>query len=151
MLDDEQRPRPAGGEPVGAPDPSMPSEEQEALDSVIEDETIIEELSALVEDAGIYATAELAFQRTRAKLAGRNIVAVLAFVVLAIILLHISIIALAVGLVIALEPLVTIWGAIGIVVGIMLLSVAILGLAAARRGQLIAEMFESSKDEGDGA
>lgn len=111
------------------------------------DESIVEEIGALIEDAGLYATAEIAFQKTRAKIAGRNIGAALAFVVLAIILLHIALIAMAVGFVIALAPLVTIWGAIAIVVGVMLLSVVLLAYAAARRGQLLAQLFAASPDQ----
>ncbi|MEL7519262.1 MAG: phage holin family protein [Pseudomonadota bacterium] len=110
------------------------------------DESIVEELGAVIDDAKLYATAELAFQKTRAKLLGKNIGIALAAVILAIILLHISIIALAVGLVMALEPLVTIWGAIAIVVGVMLLLVGVLGYIAVSRGTLIGEMFASEDD-----
>ena len=105
------------------------------------DESIIEEIGAVIDDAKIYATAELAFQKTRAKLLGKNAAIAAGAVVLAIILLHISLIALAVGLVLALEPHVTIWGAIAIVVGVMLLGVGLLGYAAVSRGRFIAAMF----------
>lgn len=111
------------------------------------DESIVEELGAVIDDAKLYATAELAFQKTRAKLLGKNIGIAAGAVILAIILLHISIIALAVGLVIALEPLVTIWGAIAIVVGVMLLCVGILGYVAMARGQIIGEMFASDETQ----
>ncbi|MEO0461745.1 MAG: phage holin family protein [Pseudomonadota bacterium] len=110
------------------------------------DESLVEELGALIDDAGVYLTAEVAFQKTRAKLAGKNIGAAVAFVIVALILLHIAIIALAVGLVIALEPLVTIWGAIGIVVGLMLLGVGLLIYAAARRGKVLSALFSSDKE-----
>lgn len=107
------------------------------------DESIVEELGAVIDDAKLYATAELAFQKTRAKLLGKNIGVAAGAIVVALILLHIAIIALAVGLVIALEPLVTIWGAIAIVVGVMLLGVAALGYLALARGRVIGEMFAS--------
>ena len=99
---------------------------------------------------GLYATAEIAFQKTRAKLAGRNIGAAVLFVIVALILLHIALIAMAVGLVLALEPLVTIWGAIGIVVGLMLLGVGALVYSAVSRGKLVAELF-AKDDDGDPA
>ncbi len=86
-------------------------------------ESLSEEIAALIDDGRTYAEAELAFQKRRASLAGRKIGGAVVFAILALILLHLMFIALAVGMVIALEPLVTIWGAIGIVVGVLLLGV----------------------------
>jgi len=148
MLDDDIGTRSKGDEPAEspAPDPSTEPEDTSAYE-----ETIVEEVSALIGDAGLYVTAEIAFQKTRAKLAGRNIGAALAFVVLAVILLHIALIAMAVGLVIALEPLVTIWGAIAIVVGVMLLTVALLARAAAKRGKLVEQLFSAPHEVGEEA
>ncbi|MEM7688227.1 MAG: hypothetical protein AAF291_04330, partial [Pseudomonadota bacterium] len=108
-----------------------------------DDESIVEELGAVIDDAKLYATAELAFQKTRAKLLGRNVGIAAGAAILAVVLLHIALIAMAVGLVMALEPWVTIWGAIAIVVGVMLLGVALLGNIAISRGRLIGEMFAS--------
>ncbi|MEM7700868.1 MAG: phage holin family protein [Pseudomonadota bacterium] len=148
MLDQETE-RSSEGD---APSPhAVPASEPELDDAAIPppvyDESIVEELGAVIDDAKLYAAAELAFQKTRAKLVGKNVGIALAAVVLAIILLHISIIALAVGLVMALEPLVTIWGAIAIVVGVMLLLVGLLGYLAFSRGSLIGEMFASDHDD----
>ncbi len=106
-----------------------------------------DDLTALVDDARTYAEAEIAFQKTRAGLAGKAAGRALALLVLAIVLLHIALIALAVGAVIALAPLVTIWGAIGIVVGVLLLGVAALVLLAVSDGKVLAAMF----GPGDGA
>jgi hypothetical protein len=108
------------------------------------DEGLIEELGAVIDDARLYATAELAFQKTRAKLLGRNVGVAAGAIVLALILLHIALIAMAVGLVIALAPLVGIWGAIAIVVGAMLLGVGALVYFAASKGRIIEEMFAPS-------
>ena len=109
------------------------------------DESILEELGTLIDDAGLYVTAELAFQKTRAKLACKNLGIAAAAIILAIILLHIALIALAVGIVIALEPLVTIWGAIAIVVGVMLVGVVWLGFIALGRGRLLGELFSGAE------
>jgi hypothetical protein len=100
-----------------------------------------EDVTALVEDARNYAEAELAFQKTRAALAGKHGGRALVMLVLALVLLHLALIALAVGAVIALAPLVTIWGAIAIVVGVMLLGVALLVRAALGDGKMLAAMF----------
>jgi hypothetical protein len=106
-----------------------------------------DDIAVLVEDARTYAEAEIAFQKTRASLAGKRTGRALVLLVLALVLLHLALIALAVGLVIALAPLVTIWGAIAIVVGVMLAGVAALVLAAVRDGKVLAAMF-GSEDKG---
>ncbi|MGB3470122.1 MAG: phage holin family protein [Erythrobacter sp.] len=149
MLDDDIGTRSTGDEPSEPPAPDVPSATEDGGNPPAFAESIVEEVSALIEDAGLYATAEIAFQKTRAKVAGRTIGAALAFVVLAIILLHIALIAMAVGFVIALEPLVTIWGAIAIVFGVLLLSVGLLIYSAVKRGKLLAEIFGSSSETTD--
>ena len=69
--------------------------------------------------------------------------------VLALVLLHIALIALAVGAVFALAPLVSVWGAMAIVVGAMLAGVIALVLMARKDGALLAALFAS--DTGTGA
>ena len=99
------------------------------------------EVGALVEDARTYAEAEIAFQKTRASLAGKHGARALGLVILALVLLHIALIALAVGAVIALAPLVSIWGAIAIVVGVLLFGVAVLIQRAMADGRVLGAMF----------
>lgn len=142
MLENEQD----GAQEGMAPGPEAAPDEQAPSPPPPPDDSIVEELGTLVDDARLYATAEIAFQKTRAKLVGKNVGVAAGAVVLAIILLHIALIALAVGFVIALEPLVTIWGAIAIVVGVMLLGVGVLTYLAASKGRLIAEMFASDAE-----
>ncbi|MEO0698138.1 MAG: phage holin family protein [Pseudomonadota bacterium] len=150
MLESEQDSDTGGRAPSADPARSSPatpaSKTEDAAFPSQNDESLVEELGALIDDARLYAEAELAFQKTRARLVGRNVGVALGAVVLAIILLHIALIALAVGLVLALEPLVTIWGAIGIVVGVMLLGVGALGWLAMARGRGIGAMFAADPD-----
>lgn len=129
-----------------APQEGAPPAEPAAPASVAPDTTLSglrEDVTALVEDARNYAEAELAFQKTRAALAGKHGARALVMLVLALVLLHIALIALAVGAVIALAPLVTIWGAIAVVVGVMLLGVALLVRAALGDGKMLSAMFAS--------
>ncbi len=123
--------------------PSAP----EAAPTSTEDESLVDELGALVDNGRNYAAAELAFQKTRAALAGRSIGIAAACAVVAIILLHIAFLALAVGLVIALAPLVTIWGAIGIVFGGLLVLVGWLGWIALKNAKKLGRIFSSAEDE----
>lgn len=114
------------------------------------DPSLMDEAAALIDNARTYAEAELGFQKTRAAFAGRLIGVSLGLVVVALILLHIAFLALAVGLVLAFEPLVGIWGAIGIVFGGLLLVVALLGWGAFTRAQKLASLFSSPDEEKDG-
>ena len=139
-------------DPKGPPDnaddiaPALPDDYEAEPDF---EDSLVEELATLIDGGRTYAEAELAFQRTRAKLTGRLIGVSLALVVVALILLHIAFLALAVGLVIALEPMLTIWGAVGLVFGGLLLLVALLGWMALKRAQKLGRLF-SAPDDGGG-
>ncbi len=128
----------AGGE---VPNPDNTATSDASFDSLRENITV------LVEDARTYAEAELAFQKTRAALAGKVAGRAAVYALLALLLLHLALIALAVGVVIALAPYVTIWGAIAIVVGVLLLGVVLLLLRARDSGLTLSAMFGG----GDGA
>ena len=119
--------------------PTEPAAAPEAPDTTLSG--LRDDVTALVEDARNYAEAEIGFQKTRAALAGKHGARALVLLVLAMVLLNLALIALAVGAVIALAPLVTIWGAIAIVVGVLLLGVALLVAAAVRDGKMIGAMF----------
>ncbi|MEL6876734.1 MAG: phage holin family protein [Pseudomonadota bacterium] len=135
----DQSHEPTGLEPVGA-EPAHASDN--ANEEELFDESLTEEIAALIDDGRTYAEAELAFRKTQASLAGRKIGGMVGFGILALIVLHLALIGLVVGLVIALEPLVTIWGAIGIVVGVLLLGVIALVLKVRRNALGLAALFE---------
>ncbi len=140
---------PAGVEPVEAHptrDHGDALPDNTASDQEQFDESLTEEIAALIDDGRTYAEAELTFRKTQASLAGRKIGGIIVFSVLAIILLHLTLIALAVGMVLALEPLITIWGAIGVVVGALLLGVIVLGLKVRSNALDLAGLF---KDESE--
>jgi predicted RND superfamily exporter protein len=104
-----------------------------------------DEIAVLIDDARTYAEAEAAFQRTRATIAGKTAGRAIVLLVLALVLLHIALIALAVGAVFALAPLVSVWGAMAIVVGAMLAGVIALVLMARKDGALLAALFASDR------
>ncbi len=109
---------------------------------------VTEDLAALVQDGRNFVEAEVAFQKTRlAFAANRSKSAVLAGL-FALGFIHLALIALVVGLLIALTPLVTAWGATAIVVGLLLLGAAVLGLKVRNSANEIGQAFESTtKDE----
>jgi predicted RND superfamily exporter protein len=127
-------------------DPAVTPDAAEATEDSTGFASLRDDITALVDDARTYAEAEIAFQKTRASLAGKKAGRVLVLLVLALVLLHIALIALAVGAVIALAPLVTIWGAIAIVVGVLLIGVALLVWSASGDGKALSAMFDAGED-----
>jgi hypothetical protein len=113
----------------------------------LEDRSLTEDIAGLIDSGRTYAEAELAFQKTRAALAGRIAAKAAGWLVLALVILHIAFIVLGVGLVMALAPLITIWGAILVVVGAMLLGVGLLVRGARQRISMLSAIFASSGDQ----
>ena len=146
----EEARRPVDADSVEAAAPEMDDTNLEEAQENPEppfDPSLMEEAGALIDNARTYAEAELGFQKTRAAFAGRLIGLSLGLVIVAIILLHIAFLALAVGLVLAFEPLVGIWGSIGIVFGGLMFFVGLLGWAALTRAQKLASLFASPKED----
>jgi hypothetical protein len=127
--------------------PQGPDTATDGADDPLEtQETLLsEDIAALIASGRTYAEAELAFQKTRASLAGSNAGKAVAALVLALVLVNIALTALAIGAVLALQPLITIWGAIAVVVGALLLGAGLLVRSARARAKLLSVMF------GDGA
>ncbi len=93
------------------------------------DGSLLEDLKALIDDGRTYAQAEMAFQKTRASFAGGQIKYVVAYGAAAFGALHLALIAIAVGLVIALAPIVGPWIATAIV-AVVLVIIGVLFLRA---------------------
>ena len=148
MHDTEPGPAQAPADSAESPlvDPALTPDPDSGDEGPAGFATLRDDITALVEDARTYAEAEIAFQTTRASLAGKSAGRALVLLVLALVLLHIALIALAVGAVIALAPLVTIWGAIAIVVGVLLAGVMALVLSARGDGKVLSAMFSSGDD-----
>ncbi len=136
----------AAGEPLPEGATETASEGEPATDTAAGETTLTEDIAALVESGRTYAEAELAFQKTRAAVAGSNAAKAAAALVVALVLLNIAVIALAVGIIIALAPLITIWGAIGVVVGALLLVVALLLRSARQRASVLSSLFSSNEE-----
>ncbi len=84
---------------------------------------LLGEARRLADDARTYASAELAFQLARARVVGFGARNLALYGLFALVFVIFALGALTIGLLIALTPLVTAWGATAIVVGL-------LGLAA---------------------
>lgn len=103
------------------------------LPEVAEDPTFAEDLQQLLQDARALAQAELAFQKTRVAYAGAEARAVALLGTVAAVLVFFAAMALVVGAVIALGPLLTPWGAMAAVTAALLLIAGICALLAKAR------------------
>ncbi len=110
--------------------------------------SLVDDIEDLISDARTYVDAELTYQKSRAAYVGHNLKRMIAFGIAALVLALFAFGALTVGLIIALTPLVTAWGATAIVVGVMLLVVFLLVRGAASSWR---EMMSAINDKDDGA
>lgn len=103
--------------------PDLPDDYQPeaAIDEEEDAPSLMEDLDALISDGKTYLSAEVAFQKSRATFAAGRLKSTAIYGAGAFAFLHLALIALVVGLVIALTPLVGAWIATGIVVAFLLL------------------------------
>lgn len=97
--------------PLDLPDDYEPPEEEQGPG----EPSLIDDVVALLDDGKTYAEAELAFQKSRAGYAANRAKGAIAFGLAAFGVFHLALIAGAVGLVIALIPLIGPWGATAVV------------------------------------
>lgn len=105
-------------------------DEDTALDDGARERSLIGDLRQLAGDARRLAEAEVAYQRSRAIFAGEELKAIVVLTLLAASMVFIAILALAFGLVLALTPHLTAWGATGVVVSGLLLCTLACGTSA---------------------
>lgn len=92
------------------------------------DRSLLDDLRLLAGDARTFADAELRYQKSRAQVFGGAIGKIAGLAVAALLLVSLALVGLVVGLIIALTPLITAWGATAVVVGglVILASTAVL-------------------------
>ena len=93
--------------------------------------SLSEDLRRLAEDARALSEAEFAYQKSRAAFAGQEVKRIAILGLLAGVLVFFALMALTLGLVLALTPWLTAWGATAVVVGGLLFAAVLCGLLAA--------------------
>ncbi|RDC59879.1 hypothetical protein HME9302_01075 [Alteripontixanthobacter maritimus] len=106
--------------------------------------SLTDDVVALIDDGKTYAEAELAFQKTRLKFAASKGGSGVGMAVAALAFVHLALIALVVGLVIALSPILTPWGATALVVVILLVLGVVAGLAAKKRFSHLSDAYKDT-------
>lgn len=130
--------------------PSPPDDERAASDDEAgepaEARSLFEDVEVLIEDGKTYLEAELNFQKARARFAGDRAKWALVFGSAAVLFVLLALIGLTVGLIIALTPLLTAWGATALVVVLLGIAATIAGRAALGQAKELAGAFGSGTE-----
>jgi len=108
--------------------------------------SIKDDILSLINDSKTYAEAELNFQKSRASFAANRGKSVALYLLFALGFIHLALIALVIGALFALSPIIGAFGATAVVVGVLLIGMAVLLLMARAKARDVAEAF---KEEGE--
>ena len=109
--------------------------------------TLEDDLRQLVGHGRTLVEAELAWQKARAVFVGKQAGGITLLGLLALALAFFALMALVFGLVLALVPLLTAWGAMAAVTGGLLLAAALSGRFAALRARRMVRLIADNKAE----
>ncbi|KHK91268.1 phage holin family protein [Novosphingobium malaysiense] len=112
---------------------TLSSDEPAPLAEQSEDPTIAEDLRQLADEAKTLAQAELAFQKSRTAYAGSQSKTIAALLVVAAVLVFFAVMAMVTGTVIALGPVLGLWGAMAAVTLSLFVLAGVCALAARSR------------------
>ena len=121
----------------------LPDETGEAEDA---ERSLLDDVHTAIEDGKTYLEAELLYQKTRAAFIADRAKGALIFGAVAALLGFLALIGLTVGLIIALTPLLTAWGASAAVVALLLVAAALAVRAAASRWNRLMAAIESTPE-----
>lgn len=114
-------------------------ESEEALDN----RSLLGDVRTLIDDGKVALEAELAFQKTRIAYCGKAARNLVIFAIAGLLLSFFTLIALTVGLLFALIPAVSAWGATGIVTGVFLVALAVCAYGALASWRKIRAAFKA--------
>lgn len=104
-----------------------------------------DDVEALIEDGKTYLETELIYQKTRAAFVADRAKGAVIFGAVAILLAFLALIGLTVGLIFALTPLLTAWGASALVVGLLVIAAVVAGRSAARHWNRLMQAIEGPR------
>lgn len=109
--------------------------------------TLAEDLHELIGDGRALIEAELNWQKARVSFAGRQAKGIVLLGLLAAALAFCALVALIFGLVLALAPVLTAWGAMAAVTGGLLLTAGLAGVVAGLRARRMVRLIANRKGE----
>lgn len=122
-------------------EPDIETEEEEAA----KERSLVEDLRLLTDDAKALARAEYAYQKSRAFHAGQELKRAVIFTALAVACVIVALMALTMGAVLALTPVLGAWGATGAVVLTLLGAAGLFGWIASKRLSRTAATLEGEE------
>ena len=111
--------------------------------------SLVDDLEAIIEDGRTYLDAEIQFQKTRAAYVADRAKDAAIYAAIGGSLALLALVALTVGLVIALTPHLTAWGAVAVVTGAWAIGSAIFIRMAARRWNHLVSTFLQQQGKGE--
>ncbi len=130
----------------GQPDGRVDDMEKAQKEKSISDGSLSEDIVALIDDGKTYVEAEVTFQKTRLAFAADRGKSGMLFGICAFAVLHLALVALVVGAIFALTPLITALGATALVAGALLVAGAVLAVKAKSRFARLIEAYEKAKE-----
>lgn len=103
--------------------------------------SLVDDLKLLAGDARTLGEAEIAYQKSRAQVFGGGIGKILGLGAAALLLAALALVGLVVGLILALTPLLTAWGATAVVVAILIFAAMMLVLWARSSWARLADLI----------
>lgn len=134
----------------GDPAPPLADEPGAADESAPPLRSLLADVEALIDDARTWMDAEIGYQKSRAAYVAGRIKLLAGLAVGIVFLLFMALFGLTVGLIIALTPLITGWGATGVVVGLWLLGAGLMARKAMRTWQAMRAALDEKGGDGDG-
>lgn len=108
--------------------------------------SLSDDLIAIFDDGKTYVSAELAFQKSRMSFAADRGKSGALYGVVAFALLHLALVALVVGAIFALSPILSPWGATAVVVGALALCGIVFAMMAKSRFARMADAYAETRE-----
>lgn len=134
---------PDGGREFLSPEAAPP---EESGHDPHHQQSLTEDVIALIDDGKTYVEAELAFQKSRLAFTADKGKSAAALGIAALALVHLALIALVVGAVIILSPILSPLGATALVVVVLLIGAAILGMSARKHARHLADAYAETRE-----
>lgn len=108
--------------------------------------SLTDDLAAIIDDGRTYVEAEMAFQKSRLAFAADRGKSGALYGVCAFAVLHLALVAMVFGAIIALTPLLTAWGATALVVALLVVSGVVLAMQARKRFSRLIEAYAETRE-----
>lgn len=127
--------------------PEQSHEERVLSEAAAEDRSLIDDVEVLIEDGKTYLEAELNYQKTRALFVGDRAKGVALWALVGFVFAWMALIGLTVGLIIALTPPLSAWGATAVVTIVWLLVAVVTLSVAASRWREVVRSFDDGEED----